>query len=66
MEAGLNEAAVGPALWAEYLGALAATAIAVGDLMCLGAPVDSGSGCVWAGIGVGRPPDVIGRAVIDG
>ena len=40
MEAGLNEAAVGPALWAEYLGALAATAIAVGDLMCLGAPVD--------------------------
>ena len=66
MEAGLNEAAVGPALWAEYLGALAATAIAVGDLMCLGAPVDSGSGCVGAGIGVGRPPDVIGRAVIDG
>jgi hypothetical protein len=66
MEAGLNEAAVGPALWAEYLGALAATAIAVGDLMCLRAPVESGSGCVWAGIGVGRPPDEIGRAVIDG
>jgi len=33
IEAGLNEAAVGPALWAEYLGALAATAIGVGDLM---------------------------------
>jgi hypothetical protein len=33
MEAGLNEAAVGPALWAEYLGPLAAAAIGVGDLM---------------------------------
>jgi hypothetical protein len=62
----LNEAAVGSALWAEYLGALATTAIDVGDLMWLGAPVDGGSGCIWAGIGVGRPPDVIGRAVIDG
>ena len=62
----MNEAAVGLALWAEYLGALAATAIAVGDLMCLRAPVGGGSSWVWAGIGVGRPPDVIGRAVIDG
>ncbi len=66
MEAGLNEAAVGPALWAEYLGALAATAIAAGDLMCLGAHVESGSDCVWADVGVGRPLDVIGRVVIDG
>ena len=66
MEAGLNEAAVGPALWAEYAGALAATAIAVGDLLRLGARVDGRSGCVGAGIGVGRAPDVIGRAVIDG
>ena len=66
IEAGLNEAAVGRALWAEYLGALATTAIAVGELMCLGSPVESGAGYVWAGIGVGRPPDVIGRAVIDG
>jgi hypothetical protein len=62
----LNEAAVGLALWAEYFGALAATAIAVGDPMWQGAPVESGSGYVWAGIGVGRTPDVIGRAVIDG
>jgi hypothetical protein len=45
---------------------LATTAIAVGELMCLGGPVESGTGYVWAGIGVGRPPDVIGRAVIDG
>ena len=66
IEAGLNEAAVGPALWAEYAGALAATAIVVGDLLRLGARVDGRSGCVGAGIGVGRAPDVIGRAVIDG
>jgi hypothetical protein len=62
----LNEAAVGPALWAEYLGALGATAIAVGDLTCLGASVESGSGWVWAGIGLGRPLDVIGQVVIAG
>lgn len=62
----MNEAAVGLALWAEYLGALAATAIAVGDLVCLGAPVERGTGYVRAGIGVGRPTYVIGRAVIDG
>jgi DNA-binding protein H-NS len=62
----LNEAAVGLALWAEYLGTLAATAIAVSDPVWQDAPVESGSGCVWAGIGVGRSPDVIGRAVIDG
>jgi hypothetical protein len=66
IEAGLNEAAVGVALWAEYLGALAATAIAFRDPVWQGAPVESGSGYVWAGIGVGRTPDVIGRAVIDG
>ena len=53
IEAGLNEAAVGLALWAECLGTLAATAIAVGDAMELGAPVVSGSGYVWAEIGVG-------------
>lgn len=62
----MNEAAVGLALWAEYLGALAATGITVGDPMWQCAPLESRSGYVWAGIGVGRPPDVIGRAVIDG
>jgi hypothetical protein len=62
----LNEAAVGRALWAEYLGALATTTIAIDDPMWLGAPGESGSGCVWAEIGVMRPPDVIRRAVIDG
>lgn len=66
MEAGLNEAAVGLALWAEYLAALAATAIAVGDPTWQRAPAESGSGYVWAGIRVGRPPGVIGMAVIDG
>jgi hypothetical protein len=62
MEAGLNEAAVGSALWAEYLGAPGATLMADGGLRFLGAP---GDGCPGAGRGVGRPPDVIGRAVID-
>ncbi len=66
MEAGLNEAAVGPALWAEYLGALAATLITGGGLTCLGTPGGNDPGCVGAGSGVGRPSDVIGRAVIDG
>ena len=48
-----------------YLGALAATAIAVGDLMWLGALAEGGSGRFGAGFGVRRPPDVIGRAAID-
>jgi hypothetical protein len=59
----LNEAAVGLSLWAEYLGARDVTVIAVGDLIWLGA-------LRWTAdpvaIGVRRPPDVIGRAVIDG
>ena len=42
----------GPALWAEYLGALAATAIAAGDLICRALPrtadpVASGRGSAW-------------------
>jgi hypothetical protein len=66
IEAGLNEAAVGRALWVEFLEAFAATAIAVGDLMWLGALAEGGSGCFGAGFGVRRPPDVIGRAAIEG
>ena len=32
---------------------MAATVMADSDLICLGTPVDSGSGCVEAGIGLG-------------
>jgi hypothetical protein len=66
IEAGLNEAAVGLALWAEWLGALAAAAIAVRDPIFLGAAIVSGSRFVWAVVSVGRPPDVTGRTMVDG
>lgn len=62
MEAGLNEAAVGSALWAEYLGASGATLMADGGLKFLGAPGDGGPGWVGAGRGVGRRANMIEMA----
>lgn len=44
IEAGLNEAAVGLALWVECLGLLAAAVIAVVDRKWLGVPAVSGGG----------------------
>ena len=63
IEAGLNEAAVGLALWAEYLAASGATVIAAGGLKCLGAPGDGGPDCVGAGSGAGRPANMIEMAL---
>jgi hypothetical protein len=66
IEAGLSEAAVGLALWAECLGALAAATIAVGDPTWRGADIVGGARDVWAAVSVVRPPDVTGRTMVDG
>ena len=66
IEAGLSEAAVGLALWAEYRGAPGATLIPGGDLTGLVAVGGSDPGCAGARSGVWRPSEVIERAVIGG
>jgi hypothetical protein len=48
MEAGLNEAAVGLALWAECPGTVGVTLIPGGDLTGLGAVGGNDPGCAGA------------------
>ena len=66
IEAGLNEAAVGPALWAEYRGAVGETLIPGGDPTGLGAVESNDPCCAVAGSAVWRPSEVRDGAVIFG
>ncbi len=66
IEAGLNEAAVGSALWAEYRGAVGTTLIPGGDLTGWARSGGNDPGCAGARSAVWRPSDVIDSAVIYG
>jgi hypothetical protein len=66
IEAGLNEAAVGLVLWAEYLARTAAVLIAGGGAMLPGAQCCTHPAFTRAASDAGRACKVVGRAVSGG